>query len=405
MRGQLGGSDRILFLQERGRLRALLGDRDGSIADFQEASDLFEEERMRPPLSLSMGFFSSTSLATNDLALPYPSYPYEKLMVHNFQAINYLKNGDLQRARIELNRADVEQNFAADQNRLLVERTQRQLREQQLDPSRLDHSLREQQAQFARIGESETASFLNAFTYFLSGILFEILEERDRAVIDYRKALEIQPGNPILREALAKALNVRDGRLDGKENEGRIVVVYSDGLVAARSALHIPFFYDTSILQVVMPYYSDRSIAPPQPLRMHTQSNELGETRVITNLNAMAVQALKERYTAIFVRQIMRMIVKSKVQREAEEVSPFAGFLANVFNLITDKADQRSWLTLPGYVQIATLNLPEGEHRLFYGTSRLSDQSVSLNVISGKTKFLIIDRVGNTFYTTITEPF
>lgn len=405
MSRQLSGTDRVLFLQERGRLRALLGDRDGSIADFQEASDLFEEERMRPPLSLSMGFFSSTSLATNDLALPYPGYPYEKLMVHNYQALNYLKNGDWQRARIELNRADVEQSFAADQNRLLVERTQRQLREQSLDPTRLDHSLREHQANFARIAESETSSFLNAFTYFLSGNLFEIMREWDRAVIDYRKALEIQPGNPVLREALVHAQSRRDGHGEGKTGEGRVVVVYSDGLVAARSSLHIPFIYDTSILQVVMPYYSDRSIAPPQPLRMRTGGELLGETRVITNVNAMAVHALKERYTAIFIRQIMRMIVKRRVQREAEEVSPFAGFIANVFNVITDKADQRSWLTLPGYMQIATLTLPEGEHRLLYGTSMLSEQSVKLKIESGTTQFLIIDRIGNTFYTTATKPF
>lgn len=405
MRGELGGSDRVLFLQERGRVRSLLGDRDGSIADYQEASDLFDEVRMRPALSLSMGFFSSTSLATNDLALPYPSYPYEKLMVHNYLALNYLRNGDLERARIELNRADVEQTFAADQNRLLVERTQRQLRENQIDPTRLDHSLRDQQSRFAHIGESQTASFLNAFTYFLSGILFETLDEWDRAIIDFRKALEIQPGNNYIREALVRAQQIRDGQRSTEAEDGRIVVIYSDGFVAPRSSIHIPFFYETSILQVVMPYYSDRTIVPAQPLHLRTRELSLGETKVITNLNAMAANALNERYMAIFARQIMRLVVKRRVQREAEEVSPLAGFIANVMNLVTDKADQRSWLTLPGYLQIATLSLPEGEHKLFYGTSVLSEQSLELEIAPSQTVFVIIDRIGNTFYTTATETF
>lgn len=249
------------------------------------------------------------------------------------------------------------------------------------------------------IAGGETASFLNAFTYFLSGILFEMLDEPERAIIDLRKALEVQPNNTHIRDALDRARNPAR-----YQDQSRIVVIYSDGLVIPRQSIHIPFFYDTSVLQIVMPYYSSRLVPRPQPLRIRTGSHGIHETQVITDLNAMAAKALSEQYLAIFVRQVLRLIAKRKIQKEAEQVNPWLGFAANIFNIVTDRADQRNWLTLPGYLQVAAVHLHPGEHQLFWGTKSLSEQSVNLNLEPGETIFVIVDRIGNTFYTHTVRP-
>lgn len=398
-----GGQDRILFLQERGRLQSLVGDLNAGIRDFQEASDWFEEQRMRPSLSVSRTFFSSIALATNDLALPYDGAHFEKVMLHNLQALNHLRQNDFTRARIELNRADVEQEFARDQNRRLVDDARRQLANQNIREDSMQQALMRAEQRMATVGAGATAPFLNAFTYFLSAVLFEHFEEWDRAVIDYRKALEINPRHPVLLEAYQLAQQRRNGQQQG--NRGRVVVLYGDGFIASRSAMQIPFVYDTSILQVSLPYYDSRSIARAVPLYLDVREQAIStQTTVVSDLNAMAVHELRERFPAIMVRQVLRLIVKRQVQKAAEAESPFLGFLANVANVVTDRPDLRSWSTLPGNMQIASLHLPPGAHELKFGTNRSSMQSVNFELNAGETVFLIVDRTGNRLHVSMAQP-
>lgn len=396
------GQDRILFLQERGRLQSLVGDLDSGIRDFQEASDWFEEQRMRPSLSVSRTFFSSVALATNDLALPYDGAHFEKVMLHNLQALNYLRRNDFARARIELNRADVEQEFAREQNRRLVDDARRQLANENIREDSVQQALSRAQQRMASVPSTTTSPFLNAFTYFLSGLLFEHFEEWDRAVIDYRKALEIHPRHPVLQESYLLAEQRRNGgRMD---DQGRVVVLYGDGFVASRSAMQVPFVYDTSILQISLPYYDSRSIARPVPLLLDLGDRISTQTTVVSDINAMAVHELRERFPAILVRQVLRLIVKRRIQKAAEEESPFLGFLANVANVVTDRPDLRSWSTLPGNMQIASLHLPPGSHELKFGTNRSSMQSVNFELNAGQTVFLIVDRTGNRLHSAMAQP-
>lgn len=396
--------DRILFLHERGRLQSLTGDLDAGIRDFQEASDWFEEQRMRPSLSLTQTFFSSVALATNDLAIPYDGAHYEKVMLHNLQAINYLRKGDFSRARIELNRADVEQEFAREQNRRLVDSARRELSDENISMDAVNRALQQAEQRMASVRATATSPFLNAFTYFFSAVLFEHFEEWDRALIDYRKALEIQPDHPVLRESYQQLNRRRAGGGGAWAGQGRVIVLYNDGFIANRSALQVPFVYDTSILHISLPYYDAHNIARPVPLLLEAGSGLSGQTAVLSDLNSMAVHELKARYPAILVRQVLRLIVKREVQKAAEEESPLLGFLANVMNVVTDRPDLRSWTTLPANQQIASLHLPPGPHELKFGTNRSSMQSVNFDLESGQTVFLIVDRTGNRLHVTVAQP-
>ncbi|MCC5834677.1 MAG: hypothetical protein JJU20_08085 [Opitutales bacterium] len=399
-----GSQDRILFLKERGRLQSLVGDLDAGIKDFQEASDRFEEQRMRASLSVSQTFFSSVALATNDLAIPYDGAHYEKVMLHNLQALNYLRLGDYVRARIELNRADVEQEYAREQNRRLVDNARRQLSNEDISMDAVNRSLQRAEQRMASVSPTATSPFLNAFTYFLSGVLFEHFGEWDRALIDYRKALEIQPNHRLLRESVQQLNQRRSGQLGGLEGKGRVVVLYGDGFIANRSALQVPFVYDTSILQISLPYYDASQISRPVPLLLDAGRDISGQTSVVSDLNAMAVHELKARYPALLTRQVLRLIVKRKVQKAAEEESQFLGFLANIMNVVTDRPDLRSWSTLPGNLQIASLHLPPGSHELKFGTNRSLMQSVTFDLDANQTVFLIVDRMGNRLHATMAKP-
>ena len=49
-------------------------------------------------------------------------------------------------------------------------------------------------------------------------------------------------------------------------------------------------------------------------------------------------------------------------EEHGEDAGDVAGFLANVVNVATERADTRAWLGLPHRIWIARLRLPPGRH-------------------------------------------
>lgn len=66
----------------------------------------------------------------------------------------------------------------------------------------------------------------------------------------------------------------------------------------------------------------------------------------------------------IMARALARAVVKYNTQHTAQENNPLAGLLMTVTNLVTERADTRSWTTLPQEIQLKRLLLPVGEHQL-----------------------------------------
>jgi len=57
-------------------------------------------------------------------------------------------------------------------------------------------------------------------------------------------------------------------------------------------------------------------------------------------------------------------VVKTKASKEADRRNDALGLLVNLANAITDRADTRSWSTLPNRICLARLPLPVGKHRV-----------------------------------------
>ncbi len=64
----------------------------------------------------------------------------------------------------------------------------------------------------------------------------------------------------------------------------------------------------------------------------------------------------------IFVRTILRGLAKYLASRGAAEAGKGLGQLVNLLGAVTERADTRSWLTLPGQIHVLRLPLPPGTH-------------------------------------------
>ena len=401
-------SDRILYLQERGRMRTFSGDSTGSIADYQIASDFFEQKRMENSITATGAFFNVAAIASNDLAIPYEGHSFEKVMLHNEQAMNFLVAGNTDFARIELNHADVEQVYSLERHAKLVEEADRQSKTQQLKLDDANATLQQKSSQAAFGAGAVKNSFQNAFTFYLRGSLYEDSKDYDKALIEYKKALEIYPENRFVAEAAMRTArlcgasrdrenltNIFGNVLKGERcpaGSGRVVVLYEAGFVTGRSTFKLPFIYNGEVVELVMPYYDTVSYHPSDELDLSV-AGAAARTQTLCNLEAMAVRSLQEDYTPILVRQILRMVAKYQIQKKADEQNPILGFTAKVATIITDRSDDRNWLTLPQTVQIAETFVPAGRQSVSLSVPGAS-RTVSVDVAEGRTAYLVVAQMG-----------
>ena len=139
-------------------------------------------------------------------------------------------------------------------------------------------------------------------------------------------------------------------------------------------------------------------------------------TQLAQNLNSVAVNVLKERFVTDMANALARQITKKLVEKgtqaaakgiaksndkkddtdttaaqkeqkkkdneqKAERVGEVAGFVMNMINTATEKADTRNWQSLPAFVSYVRIPLNAGENTI---TVSDSGKQISLKVNAGK---------------------
>lgn len=357
------GGDGVLYLQELGRVSQLTGQREQSREAFAAAIQKYDEEDASARIQVSSLASSTTSLVTNDNARGYVAPDYERIFTHAYQALNYWYANDPTGTAVELRGAALEQRVAADKRDKEIAKAEEAAEENNVDLSQFDGYF---QGINAVAGEVK-ASFQNAWTFYLSALFWEAHGEYNDALVDYKKALEIHPELDMLKEDVERVSNAMKGR---PEKDGMVAVLYEQGFVQAREEFSLPIPTVHGIFSVAFPTYSLTSKPRPNSLRvLDSASQPLGETVVLADVGALAAKDLKERLPGMLVRQTLRATAKYNLQKKAnDDFGPLGAFATQLYNLVSEQADRRSWLTLPAYAQATRFSLPQGEHTLVLST-------------------------------------
>jgi hypothetical protein len=259
------------------------------------------------------------------------------------------------------------------------------------------------------------------FLRYFSGLLFEWGGETNNAYVSYKQALEAAGGAQTAPPGLGRRLVSLGTRLgfrdevrqfgeefhlepgtDPAETPATIALVVESGVVGRieeESAI-IPIFsgdsahilaltkdqhgrrgrqewgsqfrtrvhteYEPSvkyeyILRIALPTFV---VPPPTPtavtLRVEKRSRP---GRVAENLTALAADAHENRLPGVLFRAVARGIIKYGAKKAAEkEGGTLAGLAVNLLGAGLEKADTRSWRSLPDNIQVALLEVPPGIH-------------------------------------------
>lgn len=334
--------DDVVSSLDKGMLRRINKDFTGSNEIFEVAKQ--EIEKLYG-ISLTENL---AAVSINETLRGYEGDRYEQLLLHAYMAMNYIQLGQLDSARVEMLQANVKMMEWGD------------------EPDE------------------------DAFLRYLEGIIYENLGEDDSALISYRKAYTVYKDKageqyPVMPERIKKDLlrmlawqglwdeyktykkemNMPDFKPVQDSNKyGELVVILNNGLAPIRNekALYIFSQEVQQNLRVAFPAYDQ----PKQKLYL-AQVNIDGKQfplETVEDIDTLARYSLEQDMPGIMARAIARAVVKYNSQKTASDKSSIAGLLMTVTNLATERADTRSWTTLPLEIQLQRVLLPVGEHTI-----------------------------------------
>jgi len=331
------GHDRILLLMEAGLCRLYAGQNAAAIALLAEADRQTEEAYTRV-------LQQAGSLLATDNVIDYRPEPFEASLINTYLALAHAVQGQWPAAGVECRRMH---------NRL--ERLQRAM------------------------GET-TYRLSNPFGSYLSGVLYEQEGRPDEAYIDYKRVAEWTRCAPVMDDLLrlAQRLGFSDDVRRWQEaagpremplsplgpDRGELVLL----IEAGRSPLKIQTSYALAVPDLASRPRQTRSV------RVQLGGEPAIEACEIADLDRLAREQLAARRAAILAKQSLVTVGKIVLAQEAGDRadSDLLTFLLLGFFLFTNRADTRSWTSLPGAVYVARAALAPGSYPLTLQLAGLS---------------------------------
>ncbi|MGY3942430.1 COG3014 family protein [Aeromonas tecta] len=405
----LGDDTYVLDRLEQGRIAWLAGQDAGSKQAFAAADSRLAWEDEQAQYRLSRGLAQAGSLLTNDQTMAYQVPDYERTMLHHYQALNYLQRGDAEGALVEVRRANQVQERALKARADEVRAAKAQ--EEEAGDEQMRQLMSRGAPSLDRLIGQVKNGFQNAYTFYFSGVLYEASGDLNDAWVDYQRGYQIAPDNRSLQDALLRLARLRGSPDELREteqklgrkapplvkNQGQLVVLFEDGLIPARREFFLPLPIATSggdfrTFTVAVPYYDNRA-SDSGPLAVSLGSRH-EQTSPLVRLEALAAKDLQERLPGMLTRQALRLVAKEQVRRSAaKEGGDVGNILVGIFNTLSERADTRSWLTLPAQASSWQGSLPAGDIRLTLGAGSAM-RELPLNIHAGSTTLVWVQRLG-----------
>jgi hypothetical protein len=393
-----GKNSALLYVLDKGYIQHLNNAFPESIETFAAAKEKFEELYTKSVSSIA------TTWLINDYAAPYRGEDFERVFINIFQAINYLMLDNLSEALVEARDVDstlnaINSQYQDDQKNVYKE---------------------------------------DAFVRLLVGILYEAGGRRDNlndAYIAYVKSGDIYnhdytdnygvPAPNILKENIltaARFMGLSDFSeyrsaypqtkfvsIEEKRKKAEVYFIQYNGLspVKIEESLIIPTL-DGHVLKVAFPVYRERpygiasSRLVAKPL---TGQNLYADSELVQDIGYIARKDLERRKLRFIVKSAARSAGKYLVGKKQGEnikkkhgigAADLFGFISNIYNIISERADLRSWQTLPDQIRMARLLLEQGEYEFSVENFSASGSHLGeiplkkISVSAGQKVFLMV---------------
>lgn len=326
-----------LFGMEKGMLLYLQGEYSNATKQWMQS------DRKLDDLYTTSISKTTASFVVNDSMSDYTGEAHERVLIPIFSSIAFFANNDQNNSLVMIRRTyDIKKALEADK-------------------------------------EGSNLFKYDAFSHCFSAMVYETKGDWDNAIVEYRNALKnIQNNSPqkgnfkytenqILKDLgrLAEYRNRNDilseirktnSNLSWEKHvdllkKGELYIIYESGNSPIKVAKDIVVPTDRTVVKISFPEYKDISYKSSYS-DVYIDEKSVGRTIVMEDIGKMAKQALEDRRVRDIAKIAARVIAKDLVARKLSDENPLAGLAANVFSVVTEVADTRSWTTLPDTIQV-----------------------------------------------------
>ena len=318
--------NKFLALLERGKVYLAAEKYDQCIADLQAAENRFLLIEGTISLGEQLG-----SLLMDDTGKEYEAEFYEKLMISPYLVLAYLQKGDFENARVERNKTITKIN------------------------------------QYIEEKPEERAYLENPLARYLTALIYEQEDKNDDAKIEYKK---------MKFDAEIERLNNKSAKTSD------LVVLIDIGMAPQKSEVkwgpaqvQVPAAGKNVTLGFT---YAEYKPSPTEVSKCDVLINDkaIGTSNLLYDLEKTILTQYEKNKSALVAKLVARMTLKAGVQvgaQVAAEKIPFGAAALSLFKKVapvasltwinSEKADLRSWLTLPKQIQYLRVNaLEPGEY-------------------------------------------
>ncbi|TNE80794.1 MAG: hypothetical protein EP332_06115 [Bacteroidetes bacterium] len=375
------GKNTLLYYLERGTLAWMLGEHQES-KDYFMMSDYFIEDYYRNYANEALALF------TNDKVKEYRGENHERILFHYYQMLNFMDMGENENALVQARRLNLELNRLKDRHKNNTKRYSR-----------------------------------DAFAYVMIGLCFEANGDAENAFVAYRNAeriysedyltnFKMDPPSQLISDLLRLAYQMGyNADLDHFQKKykrqynpqtdrgGNFVFFWNTGLVSIKEENRFEFviqsvngdgwvtFYNSD-LGLSIPVYISGSNDPNSgfnDLRFIAASlpRMVGRGSLFTSatieldsnakqiamslaepVSAIANKELNDRFLEEVGKMLARVTAKKMAEMAARKESEGAGTIIGLLNFFTERADTRSWETLPDQIFYTRQPLSPGQHQV-----------------------------------------
>jgi hypothetical protein len=374
-------TDSVLWDLEAGASARAAGDTAGSVAAFNRADKLFDYWDTQPEISVSR---ETASLLVNPTVLPYRGTDYDRIMESTYQALNYLQLGKFDEARVELNRGLERQRTALRNNEDRIAKAQAASAQSASDggynAQRAQQDPHFQQQMNQTYGPLSALhsyeNYVNPFTTYLQGLCLlarpESPADLESARVDFQRVRAMVGASPALDADADLATQIASG----STLPPTTWVVFETGTAPDRleTRIDIPLFIvsrDVPYVGVAFPLlklnplYDNGLVAQGAggvPVR----------TSLVCDMDAVIALDFRNEMPDLVVKTLISAGAKAAALYGIEAATNNDGNLVNslvriagtVYQLGANRADTRTWVTLPKQFQVCRLPTP-ADHKLY----------------------------------------
>ncbi len=372
-------TDKLLYFLDLGAIEHYAGAYEQSNIYLNRAEQVMEELFTRKISQIALSYL------INDNVTDYWGETYESIYIHVFKALNYNHLGDLEAALVEIRKVNIKLQEMEDRY-----------------GSFLGNLASEQELEL----DVDIPFFSDALAHYLSALLYNANQEPDQGKISIQKLRESWnaqrniyqsdfPENDSFLPQQTKNLSILalTGSAPQKIEAGGMITTYKDfiGISDLSNPVALPnipfpgsepgyhFKFAFPVLQ--------QKPSKVAAIQVTLDGKDLNQLHHLEDMGRIAEYTFENHKMFIYIKTLIRTVTKGIAAAEAKEklkketeadgiLGAFIDFAVDVGVDATERADLRSWKTMPRNCFVGNYRQAPGDHQI-----RLQFQDMNGNVI------------------------